>query len=117
MKKAIITGPTGAIGIALIQTLMEYGVEVTAVCHCGSSRISRIPVSDKVRIVECDLNQVKSLPEILEHDYEVCYHFAWACTTGDSRNNIDALSNPEHFTPHVRVLETGVPEKRKPRFR
>lgn len=27
------------------------------------------------------------------------------------------LSNPEHFTPPVRVLETDVPEKRKPRFR
>jgi len=27
------------------------------------------------------------------------------------------MSNPEHFTPPVRVLETGVPEKRKPRFR
>ena len=29
----------------------------------------------------------------------------------------ESVSNPEHFTPHVRVLETGVPEKRKPRFR
>ena len=27
------------------------------------------------------------------------------------------MSNPEHFTPPVRVLETDVPEKRKPRFR
>lgn len=106
MKKAIITGPTGAIGIALIQMLMEHDVEVTAVCHCGSSRISRIPVSDKVRIVECDLDQIRILPEILEHDYEVCYHFAWACTIGDSRNNIDAqLKNIQYTIDVVEVVK------------
>lgn len=101
MKKVIITGPTGAIGIALIQTLIKYDVEVTAVCHCGSSRISRIPVSEKVKIVQCDLDNMKSLTATLENDYDVCYHLAWACTTGDSRNNVDAQLKNIQYTIDV----------------
>jgi nucleoside-diphosphate-sugar epimerase len=36
MKRVIITGPTGAIGIALIQHLIDNKVEVYAVCRKGS---------------------------------------------------------------------------------
>lgn len=53
MKKAIITGPTGSIGIALIDKLISEDIEVVAVCRPGSKRISRIPQSDKVQITEC----------------------------------------------------------------
>ena len=90
MKRVIITGPTGAIGMALIHKCMEADIEVTAVCHRGSGRISRIPVSDKVKIVECDLDEIRNLPGILENRYDVFYHFAWACTAGEGRNNTDA---------------------------
>lgn len=90
MKRVIITGPTGAIGMALIQKCIEMDVEVTAVCHRGSARISNIPVSDKIKIVECNLDEVRRLPDVLQGTYDVFFHFAWACTTGDGRNNIDA---------------------------
>lgn len=33
MERIIITGPTGAIGMALIQKYAEMGADVTAVCH------------------------------------------------------------------------------------
>lgn len=90
MKRIIITGPTGAIGMALIQKCVEMGVEVTAVCHRGSARIANIPVSDKVNVVECDLDEIRMLPDILQGTYDVFFHFAWACTAGEGRNNIDA---------------------------
>ena len=104
MKKAIVTGPTGAIGIALIQELLEQGVKVTAVCHRDSERISRIPESDMVQIEECNLDELYSLTEILDHDYDIFYHFAWACTVGESRNNVEAqVANLQYTIAAVEV--------------
>lgn len=87
MKRVIITGPTGAIGMALIQKCIEEGVEVTAVCRRGSERITRIPVSDKVKVVECSLDEMDKLPELLADSYDIFFHFAWACTAGEGRND------------------------------
>jgi len=88
MKKVIITGPTGAIGIALIQKLIAENIEVTAVCHAGSKRISRIPSSQLVNIVECSLSELGDLPSLLNGKYDVFYHFGWDGTFGNSRNNM-----------------------------
>lgn len=90
MKRAIITGPTGAIGMALLQKCIEAGVEVTAVCHRGSKRIARIPVSEKVKVVECDLDEMGTLPDLLQGSYDVFFHLAWACTAGEGRNDVTA---------------------------
>jgi len=97
MKKVILTGPTGAIGIALAQILEKQNIEVTAVCHRGSQRICRLPSSPKVKIVECNLNEIGKLPELLPHDYDVFYHFAWACTNGEARNDLkEQLKNIQY---------------------
>lgn len=90
MKRVIITGPTGAIGMALIQECIEAGTEVTAVCHRGSKRIARIPLSEKVRVVECDLDEIGTLPELVQGSYDVFFHLAWACTAGEGRNDVAA---------------------------
>jgi len=88
MKRVIITGPTGSIGIALIQKLISQNVQVTAVCHTGSQRIKRIPLSPLVEIVECSLSELHNLPKLLNKKYDVFYHFGWDGTFGDSRNNM-----------------------------
>ena len=51
MKKVIITGPTGAVGISLINELVESGYDITAVCRRNSKRISSIPKNNKVKIL------------------------------------------------------------------
>lgn len=98
MKRVVVTGPTGAIGMALIQKCIEADIEVMAVCHRGSGRISRLPVSDQVRIVECSLDEIQKLPDILDGRYDVFYHFAWACTAGEGRNDIDAQTRNIRYT-------------------
>lgn len=100
MKRAIITGPTGAIGMALIQKCIENGTEVTAVCHRGSRRAARIPVSDKISVVACDLDELRALPEILEGQgrYDVFFHLAWACTAGEGRNDTEVQTQNIRYT-------------------
>lgn len=88
MKKAIITGPTGAVGVSLIQELVANGIEVTAVCRRGSKRIMSIPKSDLVQIIECNIDEYAELTNKLPHDYDAFYHFAWDGTYGDLRQNL-----------------------------
>ena len=116
MKHVVITGPTGVIGMALIKKCIDEGVFVTAVRHRGSKRIPRVLESDAkyIRVIECDLQEIKKLPDLLAeyksaqeidnafaaNDYQpdVFYHFAWACTYGESRNNIEAQVDNIKYT-------------------
>lgn len=47
MESAIVTGPTGAVGMALINNLISHGIRVAAVVRPGSARAARI------RIIRC----------------------------------------------------------------
>ena len=56
IKNVIITGPTGAVGIALINECIKNGISVTAVCRKSSKRIDHLPKSQLVKVVECNLD-------------------------------------------------------------
>lgn len=88
MKKVIITGPTGAVGISLINELVESGYDITAVCRRNSKRISSIPKNNKVKILECNQDELLTLVDKLDHDYDYFYHFAWDGTYGNTRQNV-----------------------------
>lgn len=87
MRKAVITGPTGAIGHALIERLVSDGVEVYAVTRKNSLRNNTIPANPLVHIVYSDLSELSDITEIPD-DCDVFYHFAWAGTFGDVRNDM-----------------------------
>ena len=90
MKSIVISGPTGAIGMALIQKCIQENVRVLAVCHKGSARIKYIPDSALVQVIEadlCDYRQLFQSVHIME-PYDVFYHFAWSGTVGEARNDM-----------------------------
>ena len=88
MKRAGITGPTGSIGVALIQTLIEHDVEVLAVCRKNSRRIHNVPKHELVTCIELDLDCLAELPNLVNEKYDVFYHFGWDGTFGNSRNHM-----------------------------
>ncbi len=88
MKRAIITGATGAIGTALIQELIQNGVEVLVFCRKGSGRNSRIPEHPLVTVKYCALEELAQVQNDTGRLYEVFYHFAWAGTAGPARNDM-----------------------------
>ncbi len=88
MKKSIITGPTGAVGVSLIQELIANGIEVTAVCRPNSKRLSSIPKDPLVKTVECGIENLLQLGDELSKDYDTFYHFAWDGTYGDTRQDM-----------------------------
>lgn len=93
--RVVITGPTGAIGHALIEQCIKNGDEVLAICRKGSSRIKTLPQDSKVSVLElslCDYEEYIKEAVSPDVSYDVFYHFAWESTTGASRNDTDSQS-------------------------
>lgn len=88
MKRVVITGPTGSIGIALIHKCIEEQVEVYAFCRKDSTRVERIPVDSLVHVVFCDLADLKDFDAGTLPKCDVFYHFGWGATIGDGRNDM-----------------------------
>ena len=88
MKKVILTGPSGAIGHALIQECIRNHIEVYAICHVGSSRTSTLPQHKLLHIIQGDLAYLLNLRDYLPRDCDVFYHLGWAGTFGDARNDM-----------------------------
>jgi len=113
MESAVITGPTGAIGLALIKKCIAEGIQVLAIVRKYSSRKNRIPKSPLVHIVECDLRELKYLDKsrlerekVTQSQYDVFYHFGWSATIGDGRNDMRLQSaNIEYSLDAVELAE------------
>ncbi len=88
-KRAIITGPTGAVGMALIQKCINEKTEVLALCHKGSKRIAAIPKNPFVTVKEADLSEFRELQPDENEKYDMMFHFGWMGTTGAARNDMD----------------------------
>lgn len=86
-KRAILTGATGMIGIALIQYCIQQDTEVYALCRRGSNKVSRIPAHPLVHIVECNLDEMNKVGKDQIPPGNMFFHFGWESTIGDGRNN------------------------------
>ena len=87
-ERIVITGPTGAVGMALIQTYIAHGCEVVALCHKGSSRNRRLPDSPLLHAVEMDLDDITEITASDLPECDIFYHLAWRGTTGAARNDM-----------------------------
>ncbi len=88
MKRAIITGATGAIGTALVNELISNGVEVLVFCHKGSPRNKQIPENNLVTLRYCSLNELSKEENDTGKQYDLFYHLAWQGTTGVARDDM-----------------------------
>ena len=86
MNRIVVTGATSMIGVALIEEAIKNNVKVLAIVRENSLRINRLPKSDLIEIVSCDIEELDSFPQIKEK-YDVFYHFAWNYTDKGGRNN------------------------------
>ncbi len=84
--KAVITGATGAVGMALISELIGRNAEVTVLCRASSPRSGRIPEHALVTKIDCPLDKMSEL--VLDGQYDAFFHLAWEGTTGASRNDM-----------------------------
>ncbi len=86
---AVVTGPTGAIGTALCRELAQQGIRVIAVCRPGSPRAAAVPSHPLISVAYCDVSELSKLPDMIGKA-DAFYHFAWAHTIGEGRNDMSA---------------------------
>lgn len=106
IKNAVVTGPTGVLGTALVKKLSESGVETFAVCRPQSTRIGRIVKNDNVHIVECDVNDIKSLADKIGHEVDAFYHLAWQ-GTNNRANRFDMYLQNENVKCTLDAVESA----------
>ncbi len=96
MKRIMITGATGTIGMALVKKCIEQGIEVIALVNPESSRVDRIPNDPKVTVVKCGFSDYDSsdgmslglTPGVEGGAFaDAMIHLAWGGTFGDARND------------------------------
>lgn len=103
IKRAVITGGTGMIGVALAEYLLAQGILVTVVVRRGSKKIGRLPSHMGLRRVELDLAELScegSLLRsgVLDQGQDVFFHLGWDGTFGDCRNDMDLQNNNIRYT-------------------
>lgn len=94
MNRAVLTGATGAIGLALIRECIKNKIELLVLTHIGSKRNSLLSQSDLVVIRECNLEDLESVN--IDKTYDVFFHMGWE--NGYLRNDIYAQKKNIEYT-------------------
>lgn len=81
-----ITGATSMLGTAAIKECVKQNITVIAFCRKDSKNIYRIPISESVKVIECDLDKMKDF-SVQEFSADVFIHLGWAFTDKAGRNN------------------------------
>lgn len=105
MKKVAITGSTGMLGVALINECVKNGIEVYAIIRPGSKRINMLPKMEKVHVIECDMREYAKLPQMINDQLDVFYHFAWGHT--GARKNADMKYQIENINSTIDALRAA----------
>ena len=105
MKKIVVTGATSMLGVATIEECLKNDIEVVAIVHRNSKNFYRLPKSDKLQIIEANLDELSNCTPNF-NDADAFYHFAWAATTHTGRTNVDAQElNIRHTLDAVRLAQ------------
>lgn len=86
MKKAVITGATGAVGTALVNKLISEDVQVLVLVR-RNGRVDKIPQHPLVKIEYCALDEMADY-QPMESDYDAFFHLAWAGPYGKDRSDM-----------------------------
>lgn len=107
IHSAVVTGPTGAIGVALCNVLLAEGIKVYAVTHPGSKRVAVLTTlqgNKDLHIVPCDTTAYAGLPAQITSPVDCWFHLAWAHTIGEGRNDMPAqIANIRYTIDAVRA--------------
>ncbi len=87
IKRAVISGATGAVGMALIEELTSRGIEVLVLCREGSARSANIKESALLHKADCSLDKLADF-ELPNQKFDAYFHLAWEGTTGAARNDM-----------------------------
>jgi len=91
MTSIAISGATSMLGIATVNACIEHGINVIAIVRKNSQNISRMPKSNLINVIECNLDDLKAIKTDLKCDTFI--HFAWSGANHEGRSNVDMQSH------------------------
>ena len=103
MKSAVVNGPLGTVGMALVKNLLDRGIRTLAVCYPGDPRIRWLP--EGAEILPLDMREIHRLTEMIPDGADAFFHLAWMGTIGPGRN--DALVQTENIRCAVEAARTA----------
>lgn len=103
INKMVVSGATGAIGLALINYVLSRQVRVLAICHKNSRRIGNLPKSDNLCILELNVEEYSEFLNNKEEmallgKYDCFFHLAWQGTVGKARNDMNLQMSNIQYT-------------------
>ena len=96
MKRIVVTGATSMIGVALIEECLRHDIEIYAVVRSSSGKAGRLPLSEKIHLTDCSLENLPDLPGRIPGGCDTFYHIAWG-NTGEARNKSTELQSRNIF--------------------
>jgi nucleoside-diphosphate-sugar epimerase len=107
MKKIIITGATSMIGTSLIESAITNGTEVYAIVRPNTMRKNRLVKHDLVHLIEGSLDKLLDI-EGIPYGCDVFYHFAWAGTSKEKRDDAWIHENNIEYTLNAVELASKI---------
>ncbi len=107
VKRAVVTGATGMIGVALVNELAANGCEVVALVRPGSEHAARLGhgAGNAVKVVECGLEKLDRFDANVGR-CDVFYHLGWSGTSPEQRRSPAAQERNIGYTLEaVRLAE------------
>lgn len=98
ISRIIVTGASGMIGSHLTEFAITKNVNIYAIVRKKSKTISNVPINDNVKIIECDLNDISNLTQLIDKPCDAFIHLAWDSIYGNNRDNV--------YTQHNNILNT-----------
>jgi len=108
MKVITLTGATSMLGLALIKQCIFNKIKVIAFVRPDSRRLNRLPDSDLITVVKCNLDDLVNFDpaEVKSEIPDVFYHFGWEYTDKQGRYNCDKqLKNIHHTLAAVHLVK------------
>lgn len=105
IKSIVITGPTGAIGMAVINACIKKGIRMLLISRGDSKRNKNIQDSELITLLYADIEAYDEI-DVKEYmrKYDAFLHLAWRGTTGESRNDMELQTgNIMHTLSAVRL--------------
>ncbi len=107
--KAIVTGATGFIGLALCRELLQNGYEVVAVTRMGTGKRDRLldlqkkigSVDKSLQVFEVPLEELSNLHTRYDLHADFFFHLAWNGSAGAAREDFDVQYGNIAFTANA----------------
>ena len=106
MKRAIVTGASGFIGLHLVRELLDHDYEVLAAVHSevGAEKLRGLHEPNVYPVI-CDISDYKPLYEAASGTYDVFFHMAWTGVSGDANRDVSVQMN--NVSGAVQAVETA----------